>query len=189
MGDAGTPTLNGGAGGGTWYNQAGNGSVITTFPALTVGDSFFIQGNGAAPVDTLTIAGAVSIQNGTNGTRAILGNSAYVMQGSQLPVAGGLYNLGFNPPDGTVVYPWNTGIGSFSGGGYAFYSGVNNGSSGGWYSNAGNGSVLTGTGVTFTNGGFIFADLPVLAGQGLFIQGGTVNGVGSTNWVESLNLQ
>jgi len=176
--------------GATWYDQAGNGNLVTNFPIVTVGSSFFIQGNGTAPSDTLTVIGAVSIPNGGTNTESFLGGSLYVMEGSQLPVSGGLYNLGLNPPDGTVVFPWSAATQSFTGqGGYAFYSGVNNGSNGGWYTQAGNGVQLTGTGVTFTNGGFTFSDLPINVGDGFFISGGTVTGVGSTNWTQSLNVQ
>jgi hypothetical protein len=113
------------------------------------------------------------------------------MLGSQLPIGGGLYStLGLDPLDGTVVYIWNPVTQSFKNNGYYFYSGYAGGSSGGWYGNAGaDPSPITGTGITFTNDGYIFSDIPVNVGQGLFILGGTTGGFGSTNWVQTLNVQ
>jgi len=179
-------TLNGGVGGGAWYDQAGNGNVVTTYPTLSVGDAFYIQGNDTLHAsDTLTITGSIA-NNSTNVVKFV-GGGLYSLNGSPLPYAGGLYNLGFNPPDNTVVYIWDAAHQTFKGGGYFFYSGVNNGSSGGWYDQAGNGNVVTGTGITFTNGGYTFSDIPISVGDGFYINGGNVTGVGSTNWIQTIN--
>jgi hypothetical protein len=173
----------------TWYDQAGNGVLISTYPVITAGDSCFIQGAGVAAFDSVPIVGNVPINNGDTKIRAFYGDLNYTLQGSQLPTSGGLYNLGCYPPDGTVVYIWDPVTQGFKDGGYYFYSGVNGGASGGWYTQAGNGAVLTGTGITFTNGGIGFADIPIKVSDGLYIQGGAASpGAGGTNWSQTLQI-
>jgi len=172
-----------------WYDQSGQGSIITTYPKIPAGSGVFVQGSGVNPSDTLTIVGAVSIANGSSATNPFVGGSLYTLGGPQLPIASGLYNSGFNPPDGTLVYIWNTPTQSFKGNGYLYYSGISGGqANGGWYDQSGSGSIITGTGLLFTNGGFTFADLPVNVGDAIYIQSPDPSGVGSTNWVQTLNI-
>ncbi|MEI6195092.1 MAG: hypothetical protein WCS42_12265 [Verrucomicrobiota bacterium] len=175
------PSLNGGAGGPSWYDQAGNGSLLTSYPKIKVGSSAFIQGSGIVnPSDTLTLVGQVSIASGTTNSLPFLGGGFYSLVGSQLPQAGGLVGLGLVPPDGTLAFIWNPVTQAFKGGGYAYYEQF------GWYDQAGNGALVTGTGVTFTNSYGVWSDIPVKVGDGVFVQGG-VGGSGTTNWVQSFN--
>lgn len=168
--------------GAQWYDQGGNGNLVTNFPVIAAGKSCFVLGSGVNPSDSVTVMGSVSIPNGGSNTIPFLGNSLYTLVSSQLPESGGLYNLGLNPPDGTIAFIWSQSAQTFRAGGYAFFSQY------GWYDQGGNGNVITNTGVTFTNAYGVWSDVPVNVGDGVFILGGAP-GTGSTNWTQVLNVQ